>query len=72
MNKVTIKTEYTEMIDEELTEEEAGALFKAIMEYARDGSIGGENQQLLNDAGPGARILFKVIRNDIDDQEGQS
>lgn len=72
MNKITIKTEYTEMIDEELTEAEAGVLFKAIMEYARDGNIGGENQQLLSEAGPGARILFKIIRNDIDDQEGQS
>lgn len=70
MKEFTLKTDYTEMIDEELTDEEAGIVFKAIMEYARDGSIGGENQQRLIDTEPGARILFKIIRNDIDDQEG--
>lgn len=70
MKEFKLKTDYLELIDE-LEPVEAGVLLKAIMEYARDGSVESLTQQLLNDSEAGVKILFGIIRWDIDEQEEQ-
>jgi len=68
MKEIKLSTDYTELINL-LTDDEAGILFKTIMQYA---SIGMENEIIVtvdNDMTVATRILFEVIRRDIDAQE---
>lgn len=69
MKEIKLSTDYTELINL-LTDDEAGILFKTIMQYASVGQM--ENEIIVtvdNDMTVATRILFEVIRRDIDAQE---
>jgi hypothetical protein len=68
MNKVTIKTEYTELINM-LSDAGAGILLKALMQYARDGYVEGEYMQYMENSQIGVNILFEIIRRDNTERE---
>lgn len=68
MNKVTIKTEYTELINM-LSDAGAGILLKALMQYARDGYVEGEYMQYMENSQIGVIILFEIIRRDNTERE---
>ena len=68
MNKVTIKTEYTELINM-LSDAGAGILLKALMQYARDSYVEGEYMQYMENSQIGVNILFEIIRRDNTERE---
>ena len=68
MNKVAIKTEYTELINM-LSDAGAGILLKALMQYTRDGYVEGEYMQYMEDSQIGVNILFEIICRDNTERE---
>lgn len=68
MNKVAIKTEYTELINM-LSDVGAGILLKALMQYTRDGYVEGEYMQYMESSQIGVNILFEIIRRDNAERE---
>lgn len=60
MKGIVIKTEYMELIDM-LTDDEAGVLLKAVMQYVSDGAVSGEVSQSMDTA---VEIMFTLIRRD--------
>ena len=67
MKEITLSTDYTELINM-LEDGQAGILFKTIMQYA---SVGMENEIIVSvdNMRLATRILFEVIRLNIDAQE---
>lgn len=68
MKDFVLKAEYSELINM-LTDTQAGVLFKAVMEYASSGCVEAGNQIAMNESDTSVKILFEVIRRDIDNQE---
>lgn len=64
MKGIVIKTEYMELIDM-LTDDEAGVLLKAVMQYVSDGEVSGEVSQLMDTP---VEIMFTLIRRDNEER----
>lgn len=65
MKGIVLKTEYTELIDM-LTDDEAGVLLKAVMQYVSNGGVSGEVAQLMDTP---VEIMFTLIRKDNEERE---
>jgi hypothetical protein len=59
-----LRTEYTELIDM-LTDDEAGVLLKAVMQYVSNGEVSGEVAQLMDTP---VEIMFALIRRDNEER----
>ena len=64
MKGIILRTEYTEMIDM-LTDDEAGVLLKAVMQYVSDGAVSSEVSQSMDTA---VEIMFILIRRDNEER----
>ncbi len=64
MKGIILRTEYTELIDM-LTDDEAGVLLKAVMQYVSNGEVSGEVAQLMDTP---VEIMFALIRRDNEER----